>query len=118
MKVPFQVAMALLLTLVCWGCNKIINPRVVYLVEGTAQSYAVSYKNADGATITLDTVPYNWSVSFDGAKGDDLMITATAAENNCWTKVYIYIDGKLLGSDYQFGDRPTATVAKKLKLVF
>ena len=100
------------------GCNKLINPRVVYLVEGTASSYQVSYINNAGTTISIDTVPYNWSVSFDGAKGDDLMITATGLENNCWAKVYIYIDGKLLGSDYQFGDTPTASVAKKLKLVF
>ena len=82
-------------------------------IDGT-----LSYINDAGTTVDIDTVPYNWSISFEGSKGDDLMITATGLENNCWAKVYIYIDGKLLGSDYQFGDTPTATVAKKLKLVF
>ena len=47
-----------------------------------------------------------------------LLIEAKAFENNCWAKVYVYIDGKLLNSDYQFGDKPTARVEEQLKLVF
>lgn len=118
MKAIFYIALLVSVAMASSSCNKIINPRVVYLVEGTASQYQVTYKNADGAIIEMDTVPYNWSVSFEGSKGDDLLISATGMENNCWAKVYIYIDGKLLGSDYQFGDTPTASVAKKLKLVF
>lgn len=117
MKAVLRFTLVVAVLLGCMGCDKIINPRVVYLVEGTASSYNISYIDAQGTT-QIDTVPYNWSVSFEGSKGDDLMITATASENNCWAKVYIYIDGKLLGSDYQYGDKPTATVTKKLKLVF
>lgn len=118
MKVFFTYALIVLLSILSVGCKKVLNPRVKYLVEGTAQNYVVSYKDALGTTISADTVPYYWSISFDGKKGDNLMISATAIESSCWAKVYIYIDGKLLGSDYQFGNYPTASVTRKLKLVF
>lgn len=100
------------------GCKKTLNPRVKYFVDGTSSTFSVTYKDNDGQIIALDTVGYGWSVSFTGKKGDDLFFSATSHETNCWTKVYIYIDGKLLGYDYQFGDYTTATLNKKLKLVF
>lgn len=100
------------------SCKKVLNPRVKYFVDGTSTRYSVSYKNENGELVTVDTIPYNWSVSFDGEKDMPLLIEATAFENNCWAKVYVYIDGRLLNSDYQFGNKPTARVEEKLKLVF
>lgn len=117
MKILSSIAL-LSISICLVSCGKIIKPRVVYLVEGTASQYSVSYQNADGDIVNVDTVPYYWSISFDGKKGDDLMISATGLENNCWVKVYIYSDGKLLGSSYEFGNQPTASVSKELKLVF
>lgn len=100
------------------GCKKMVSPRVKYFVDGTSPTYSVLYKDAIGTDIILDTVPYNWSVSFESRKDAPLMLSATAHNDNSWAKVYIYIDGKLLESEYKFGDKETARVETILKLIF
>ena len=99
------------------SCKKLLNPRVKYFVDGTSTNYSVRYLDENGQIVSLDTIPYDWSHSFDAEKGDPVMIEATSFENDCWVKVYVYIDGKLLKSDYRYGDKLTARVEEKVTLV-
>lgn len=98
--------------------NKLLGGRVTYYVDGTSTFYQVTYKNADGELVELADVPYDWSISFDADRGDDLYISATAQEPNSWVKVWIYVDGKELYKAAEKGDMLTATAEGPLKVLF
>lgn len=98
--------------------QKLLGGRVTYYVDGTSTTYNVVYKNADGELVEVADAPYDWSLSFDARRGDELYLSATAQEPNSWVKVWIYVDGKELYKAAEKGDMLTATAKGPLKVLF
>lgn len=100
------------LSLVNFSCKKQeFNREVTYTIGGDATyQYQVSYTNAEGNQVTLDSLSPSWTYTFAAAEGDKIELTSSVATNDSISiNATIWVNEKMI-TDTVSGPNPSVSI--------
>lgn len=100
------------LNILLFSCKKQeFNREVTYTIGGpSTYQYDVSYTNAEGKQITLDSLSPGWTYTFAAAEGDNIEITSSVSTNDSISiNATIWINEKII-TDTTSGSNPSITI--------